>query len=114
MAQRGGRNPAKYRQIADDLRARIERGEWPVDQQMPTQPELSAQYDNVAIGTIDKALGVLRELGIAETIHGMGTFVRQPPPSAEDLTQQLKQLSERVGMLEDRVQQLESDRDAPR
>lgn len=114
MAQRGGRNPAKYRQIADDLRARVERGEWAVDEQMPAQSELAAQYAPVALGTIDKALGVLRDLGIAETMHGMGTFVRKPPPSAADLTGEVTRLSARVGALEDRVNQLESDLEALR
>lgn len=101
MAQRGGRNPAKYRQIADDLRARMERGEWAVDAKMPTQQELAAQYGDVALGTVDKALGVLRDLGMAETVQGMGTFVRKPPPSAGDLTEQVNRLRERVVMLED-------------
>jgi DNA-binding GntR family transcriptional regulator len=106
MVQRGGRRPAKYRQIAADLRARIERGDWPVDAQMPTQPELSVQY-SAALGTIDKALGVLRELGIAETVQGMGTFVRKPSPSEDgDLAAQLSRLSERIEVGEDRTDEL--------
>src|ERR1035438_2524423 len=74
MAQRAGRTPAKYRQIADDLRARIESGEYPVGTQLPTKPEMQERYE-AAVGTVDKALRVLHGLGIAETRQGVGTFV---------------------------------------
>jgi DNA-binding GntR family transcriptional regulator len=113
MAQQGGRIPAKYRQIADDLRARIERGEWPVGTQMPALPELAAQYQ-AAQGTIDKALEVLRQMGLAETIHGTGTFVRKPPeepPGEYEITSRrldevvevVRQLSERLAAVERQV-----------
>ena len=45
MAQEPGRSLPKYRQIAVDLRARIETGEYPVDSQLPTKPELMDRYD---------------------------------------------------------------------
>jgi DNA-binding GntR family transcriptional regulator len=105
MAQQGGRRPVKYRQIADDLRARIERGEWLVDAQMPTLPELSAEYD-AAQGTIARALGALHDLGIAETIQGMGTFVRTPPPERtgyDALRDQVAGLQQEVAALRERV-----------
>src|SRR6185437_10539801 len=102
MARQGGRRPVKYRQIADDLRARIERGEWPVDAQMPTLPELGARYD-AAQGTIAKALDVLHDLGIAETVQGMGTFVRKPPPERDELKDQLAGLQQEVAELREQV-----------
>lgn len=100
----------KYRQIAADLRARIERGEWPVDGQMPTLPELEAQY-GAAGGTIAKALDVLNDLGIAETVHGMGTFVRTPPPERseyEELRKQVAELQQEVTELRERVGRLDA------
>jgi DNA-binding GntR family transcriptional regulator len=101
MAQRAGRTPAKYRQIAADLRARIERGEYPVGAQLPTKPELEGQY-GAALGTVDRALGVLRDLGIAESRQGVGTFVLRQ--LAEDAGQQdLKALGEQVAGLQRRV-----------
>ena len=111
MTQHGGRRPAKYRQIAADLRARIERGEWAVGEQMPILDELSAQY-GVVTGTVDKALGVLRQEGIAETIHGTGTFVREPVPSDSDLAAKVDQLSEQYRQLAKRVGELEAERHA--
>jgi DNA-binding GntR family transcriptional regulator len=112
MAHRGGRHPAKYRQIAGDLRARIERGEWVVGDKMPTQAELSARYDGAAVGTIDKALGVLRELGMAETRQGMGTFVLSvsPSPARAGLEARVSHLTERVEALEAEVSELRADR----
>lgn len=111
VAQRGGRRPAKYQEIAADLRARIERGEWPVGQLMPTIEQLGEQYA-AAGGTIDKALGVLRELGMAETVHGTGTFVREPAPDESDLAAEVAKLSERMKAMEQRMDEYEASRHA--
>lgn len=102
-----------YRHIAEDLRERIDAGEWPVDAKMPTYDELKKQY-KASKGTIDKALGVLRDLGIAETIHGMGTFVRTPPPSESELAGEVRSITERLRVLEERVGRLEDGRDTRR
>lgn len=96
-----------YRHIADDLRKRIDGGEWPVDAQMPTYAELEKHY-GASKGTIDKALGVLRDLGIAETIHGMGTFVRKPPPSDAGIAARVENLSERLLAVERELAELKT------
>ena len=111
MARQGGKKLVRYRQIADDLRARIERGEWPVNGQMPTLPELATHYD-AARGTVVKALDVLYDLGLAESRQGMGTFVRMPPPErseydevmgrVDELAEEIRQLRERVASVERR------------
>lgn len=109
MARHGGSRPVKYRQIAADLRARIERGEWPVDAQMPTLPELAAQYD-AAPGTVVKALDVLYGLGIAETLQGMGTFVREPKPERAEydvVMERVDALAEEIRLLRERVAAVE-------
>jgi DNA-binding GntR family transcriptional regulator len=85
MAQQAGRTPPKYRQVADDLRARIEAGEYPVDGLLPTKPELMRHY-GASLGTVDHAIAELRKLGLVETVQGVGMFARKPPepePSAE-------------------------------
>lgn len=107
MAQRGGRNPARYRHIADDLRKRINDGEWPVDTLMPTLAMLQKEYD-ASKGTIDKALGLLRDEGIAETIHGTGTFVRTPPPDEASIAAQVERLTQQYRRLAQRVDELEA------
>ena len=109
MAQRAGGTPAKYRQIAADLRARIERGEYPVGAQLPTKPELQDEF-GAALGTVDRALGVLRDLGIAESRQGVGTFVLRQ--LAEDSGQRdLDTLSEQVTDLARRVESVEELRE---
>ena len=96
MAKQGGRRPAKYRQIADDLLTRIGRGEWPVDGRIPSLPELSAEYGS-AQGTIAKALDVLHRLGVAETIHGAGTFIRRLEPERSDVDVAMSRIDEIAG-----------------
>lgn len=117
MAQQAGGTSAKYRQIAADLRARIERGEYPVGAQLPTKPELEKRY-GVALGTIDNALGVLRDLGMAETRQGMGTFVlsqlaeESEPELVSRLVSDFEDVRQRLGKVEERLQALEGERGA--
>src|SRR6266568_5098132 len=109
MAQDHGRLLPKYRQIADDLRVRIEAGEFPVDTLLPTKPELMDHY-SAALGTIDSAIGVLRNLGLVETRQGSGMYVRNPPPEpaeydtvmgrVDELAEEIQALRERVNAVE--------------
>jgi GntR family transcriptional regulator len=66
-----------YIQVADDLAARIGRGE--LSGRMPAERDLASEY-GVAYGTIRRAMEVLRERGLVESVHGRGTFTR---PQAE-------------------------------
>jgi len=74
-----GPSMPKYRQIAADLRARIERGEYPPGSRLPTRPELAEMYD-AAVGTVAQALSELRTEGWIETAQGAGIFALSPPP----------------------------------
>jgi DNA-binding GntR family transcriptional regulator len=76
MARETGRTEPKYRQIASDLRARIEAGEFP-DGRLPGKESLKAHY-RVAVNTLDRVLQVLRSEGRIETVQGAGTFIRDP------------------------------------
>ncbi|WP_174526643.1 GntR family transcriptional regulator [Micromonospora maritima] len=67
--------PARYRQIADEIRARIESGELPAGWTFRGETALAEQY-GVARGTIAKAFDALRAEGLVETITGRGTQVR--------------------------------------
>lgn len=102
----------KYRQVADDLRARIEAGEYPVGTQLPTKAELMARY-GAALGTIDSAIDVLRQMGLVETRQGSGMFVCQPPPERseydvamsrmDELAEEIRRLKERMSVIERQV-----------
>lgn len=65
----------RYEEIADDLRKRIEAGEFPPGSRLPTRRELTAHYE-VTEPVIDRAMQILRVLGVTETLAGVGVFVR--------------------------------------
>lgn len=63
-----------YRQLAAILRARIEAGE--IVTRLPGERALAEEY-GVALGTVRKTLGVLRDEGLIETTRGWGSYVRR-------------------------------------
>jgi GntR family transcriptional regulator len=81
----------KYRQIADSLRLRIESGQLPPDNQLPTETDLTTEF-GASRNTIRDAIKSLISLGLVETRPGQGTFVtKQPDPlvttlSADEVT----------------------------
>ena len=66
--------PPMYQQIADDLRNKIESGELPPGEQIPTEGDLQKIY-NASRNTIRDAIKRLVSLGIVQTRPGQGTFV---------------------------------------
>jgi GntR family transcriptional regulator len=65
-----------YRQIADDLRHRIESGELEHGMRLPTEDQLMDSY-HASRNTIRGALKELTTRGLVHTLHGKGTFVSQ-------------------------------------
>jgi DNA-binding GntR family transcriptional regulator len=65
-----------WRQVADDLRRRIESGEFPPGAMLPSLNALSEHYQ-VGRTTARKAVAALRDEGIVETVRGWGAFVRE-------------------------------------
>lgn len=77
--------------------------------QLPTKRELAAEYD-AAVGTVDGALRALREMGLAETRQGSGTFVISERPGeseAQQLSEQVAALRAQVAELAKRVEAAE-------
>lgn len=64
----------KYFQLGAILRKKIFDGEWPPDAQIPTEEELTAEYE-VSRGTVRKALGLLEAEGLIRRHQGRGTYV---------------------------------------
>jgi GntR family transcriptional regulator len=64
----------KYRVIADELRSKIESGEWDAGYRLPTELELRLQYD-ASRNTVRDAIKTLVSRGLIETQPGRGTFV---------------------------------------
>jgi GntR family transcriptional regulator len=63
-----------YRQIADDLRYKIESGEIPHGAQLPTETELMDEY-NASRNTVRDAIKLLTAWWLVETRAGKGTYV---------------------------------------
>ena len=63
-----------YRQIAEDLRGKIEVGEIAQGAQLPTEIELMEQYD-ASRNTVRDAIKLLTARDLVETRPGQGTFV---------------------------------------
>ena len=75
-----------YRRIADDLRGKIESGEFAPGAQLPTETELMSQY-GASRNTIRSAINMLTTLGLVEARAGQGTFVTEKPnPFVSTLT----------------------------
>ena len=63
-----------YRQIAEDLRSKIDSGELAQGSQLPTEIELMEQYD-ASRNTVRDAIKLLTTRGLVEPRPGQGTFV---------------------------------------
>jgi len=66
-----------YQKIAAEIRRKITRGDLAPGTQLPTVAQLMQQYSRVSNTTIQKALQLLKDEGIAEGRPGKGVFVRQ-------------------------------------
>jgi len=68
------------------LRERITSGEWQVGERIPKEPELM-ELIGVGKSTVREAVRSLANLGMLETIPGVGTFVRSRTPVSTVLSQ---------------------------
>ncbi|GAV45687.1 GntR family transcriptional regulator [Streptomyces acidiscabies] len=80
--------PETARQIADDLRARIDAGEFGPGARLPGEPALVRDY-GVAKMTASGALKLLEAEGVAIRRPGSGTYVREFRPILRDATKRL-------------------------
>lgn len=65
-----------YRQIADDIRNKIQKGEWKAGDALPTEARLREMY-SVSRVTVRQAIRLLVEQQILESIQGSGTYVKE-------------------------------------
>ena len=70
-----------YRQLSEDLKKRIECGEFCTGQSIPSEAKLCEQY-KVSRITVRNAIADLVEQEILVTYHGKGAFVRGPKISS--------------------------------
>jgi GntR family transcriptional regulator len=67
-------NQPMYRHIADDIRSKISNGELQPNAKLPTEGDLSEQFD-ASRNTVREAIRRLTEEGLLESRPGQGTFV---------------------------------------
>ena len=72
-----------YRQIAGIIRKRIAEGEILPGRRIPSLVELEQEF-GVARDTLRKAVQVLKDEGLVETVTGMGVFVVDQDRAAEE------------------------------
>jgi GntR family transcriptional regulator len=72
---------AKHTQISRVLMEEIAAGRYAVGGMLPSEPALSAQF-GASRQTVRAALKNLRDLGLIEARHGVGSFVRAAQPTA--------------------------------
>ncbi|MGH3737121.1 MAG: GntR family transcriptional regulator [Micromonosporaceae bacterium] len=118
MAEAIGR-PA-YLQVADDLRDKIASEAIPIGTAIPSTQQLVDRYE-VSTTVVRAAINELRNEGLLMGQPGKGVFVvrkpgeKQPDTSAilDAITKRLDDVGETVHGLEQRVEQLEAERQAP-
>ncbi|WP_043494866.1 GntR family transcriptional regulator [Streptomyces viridosporus] len=62
-------------QVAEELRRRLDAGQYPAGGRFPAVNELAAELD-VAPSTVQKAVAALRAEGRLYTVLGQGSFVK--------------------------------------
>jgi GntR family transcriptional regulator len=75
----------QYRQVADQLRAAIEAGTYPRGSDLPSEPELAAQY-GVTRDVVNRAVRMLRSWGLVKVSRGRGSMVNPIPVIHRDGT----------------------------
>jgi GntR family transcriptional regulator len=103
---------ASYQRVAETIREEIRTGALQVGQKLPGNRGIAEKY-NVALGTAQKALGVLQDEGWLIATPSVGVFVNEPPaeetsaPATSDVQRQLDQLHATVADLAERLRRVE-------
>ena len=63
-----------YRQLAEIIRGRIASGEYPTGSRLPSESDFMEEFE-IGRNTARRAVAVLRDEGIVETVATRGTYV---------------------------------------
>jgi GntR family transcriptional regulator len=64
----------RYQVLADELRQKIESGQWPPGTKLPSRSQLCKQH-GVSDTVVGKAMMILRTTNLTETLEGIGVYV---------------------------------------
>lgn len=81
----------KYREIADDLRRRIDAGEFNEKRKLPSEREMLKQYAEItkSLMTLRQGLGVLRDEGAIESRKNAGWYLAEWRPIVRNALKRL-------------------------
>ena len=81
---------AEYRQLADEIRQRIESGFYGAGSKLPAEPTLAGEF-GVGRQTVNHAVQLLRSEGLVRGARGVGIVVRELPPVTSYRLERLQQ-----------------------
>src|SRR5436189_4209491 len=98
-----------YQQIAEDLKAKISDGTFPIGAALPSTAKLMETYD-VSITVVRAAVKELQVEGTVIGQPGKGVYVQHKPTRTRghDLAKRVDELTETVRQLGERVSELET------
>jgi DNA-binding FadR family transcriptional regulator len=76
-------------EVAEQLRTAITNGNYKVDEQLPTEPELMKQF-GVGRSSVREAIRILANSGLLRVQQGVGTFIEASAGITEPFHQRLK------------------------
>lgn len=101
-----GGQPPLYQRLLDSLRDKIRRGEWPIGGHLPTEAELSEQY-NVSRITVRHALALLEQDGVIRKARARRTEIVATGP-VKRLGYSMESLGDVVAMVQGATLAVES------
>ena len=85
-----------YQRIKNTIQSKIQKGEWPPGTKIPSENQLAADL-NVSRMTINRPFRELSAEGILKRVHGLGTFVAEPPQHASLI--ELRSISDEINAM---------------
>lgn len=82
-----------YQRIKNTIQRKIRLGEWPPGTKIPSENQLAADL-NVSRMTINRPFSELSAEGVLKRVHGLGTFVAEPPQHASLI--ELRSISDEI------------------
>ncbi|MET9919476.1 GntR family transcriptional regulator [Streptomyces sp. NPDC006435] len=92
----GDSGKPRYLQIAEDLAQQIRAGVLRPGEKVPSESVLMARYA-VSQGTVRRAVAELRPMGLIDTHHGKGSFVKSRPPVLRKSSDRFRRSHRRAG-----------------
>lgn len=82
-----------YQRIKNTIQHKARQGEWPPGTQIPSENQLAADL-NVSRMTVNRPFRELTAEGVLKRVHGLGTFVAEPPQHASLI--ELRSIAEEI------------------